>query len=307
MNNPKKNQDNEPGYPKEVILADINITIERGIGYEPEAKRIPSTLVSQAALKHLRSGGGRTRSLLCYEVGEILGVGHTHAVTLGATVELLHNSSLIHDDIHDKAMTRRGKPNVRAVYGDDIAILTGDLMISSAYGLLAEISNIEILRRVIGHVHRTVRGVIDGQCSDLESFKRDHSVDDYISIVAAKSGGLIRLAMELPFIATRQDQSVIDMAGRAAESYAVSYQILDDLLDIDEDSESDEKAQSLNIYHLLAAEIGQASAKRQSSQIALDLLTEVRHVCEQLPCGSGYPLMVRCNELESMFSHELSR
>lgn len=307
MNNPKKNQDNEPDYPKEVILDDIRFAIERGIGYEPEGQRIPSTLVSQAALKHLRSGGGRTRSLLCYEVGEALGIGHDHAVTLGATVELLHNASLIHDDIHDKVITRRGKPNVRAVYGDDIAILTGDLMISSAYGLLAELSNIEILRRVIGHVHRTVRGVIDGQCRDLESFKRDHSVDDYISIVAAKSGGLIRLAMELPFIATRQDQTVSDIAGRAAESYAVSYQILDDLLDIDEDSESDEKAQSLNIYHLLAAEIGQEPAKRQSRQIALDLLTQVQHVCEQLPCGSGYPLILRCSELESMFVHELSQ
>jgi geranylgeranyl pyrophosphate synthase len=307
MNNPKKNPDNEPDYPKEVILSDINVTIERGIGYEPEAKRIPSTLVSQAALKHLRSGGGRTRSLLCYEVGQALGVGHADAVTLGAAVELLHNASLIHDDIHDKAMTRRGKPNVRAVYGDDIAILTGDLMISGGYGLLAEMSSIEILRQVTGHVHRTVRGVIDGQCSDLESFKRDPSVDDYISIVAAKSGGLIRLAMELPFIATWQDHSVIDRAGGAAESFAVSYQILDDLLDIDEDSESDKRAQSLNIYHLLAGEIGQESAKRQSSQIALDLLTKVRHDCEQLPCGSGYPLMLRCFELESMLVHELSQ
>jgi geranylgeranyl pyrophosphate synthase len=100
---------------------------------------------------------------------------------------------------------------------------------------------------------------------------------------------------------------VIDRAGGAAESFAVSYQILDDLLDIDEDSESDKRAQSLNIYHLLAAEIGQESAKRQSSQIALDLLTKVRHDCEQLPCGSGYPLMLRCFELESMLVHELSQ
>jgi geranylgeranyl pyrophosphate synthase len=307
MNNPKKNPDNEPVYAKEVILDDIRLAIERGIGHEPEAQRIPSTLVGQAALKHLRSGGGRTRSLLCYEVGEALGVEHDLAITLGATVELLHNSSLIHDDIHDKAITRRGKPNVRAVYGDDIAILTGDLMISSAYGLLAEVHNIEILRRIIGHIHRTVRGVIDGQCSDIESFKRAPSVDDYLSIVAAKSGGLIRLAMELPFIATRQNQTVIDIAGRAAESFAVSYQILDDLLDIDEDSESDEKAQSLNIYHLLTAEIGQESAKKQSRQIALDLLTQAQHNCKQLPCGSGYPLILRCGELESMLVHERSQ
>ena len=305
MNNPKKNQASKPDYPNEAILEYIRLATEKGIGYDSEGQRIPSTLVCQAALKHLRAGGGRTRSLLCYEVAEMLGLRHDEAVTLGAMVELLHNSSLIHDDIHDRAITRRGKPNVRAVYGDDIAILTGDLMISSAYGLLAEISNVEILRRVIAHVHGTVRGVIDGQCRDIESIKRDNSVDDYISIVAAKSGGLIRLAMELPFIATRQDQAVIDIAGRAAESYAVSYQILDDLLDINEDSGSDDKAQSLNIYHLLAAELGQEFAKRQSRQIALDLLTEVQHVCEQLPCGSGYPLILRCGELESIFVNDL--
>ncbi|NBY23798.1 MAG: polyprenyl synthetase, partial [Gammaproteobacteria bacterium] len=101
--------------------------MERAVGYNHESDRFSSSLVCQASLKHLRSGGGRSRALLSHHIGESLGLATKDAMALGAAVELLHNASLVHDDIHDKSVTRRGRPNIRAIYGDDLAILVGDI------------------------------------------------------------------------------------------------------------------------------------------------------------------------------------
>jgi geranylgeranyl diphosphate synthase type II len=304
MNGLKRNAAPESGCPKEIVLRDINAMIEKATGYIPGSPRFPTSIICQASLKHLRAGGGRTRSLLCFQVGEALGLDYLPSIALGATAELLHNASLVHDDIHDKSLTRRGKPNVRAVYGDDIAILTGDLMISGAYGLLAEHARPDTLAPVIAHVHRIVREVIDGQGSDLESHKRFHSVDDYLAIASAKSGGLIRLAMQLPFIATQHDSTVIDAAGHAADSYALSYQIFDDLLDIAEDSGHAGKIQSLNIYHLLTARMSSAEAMREARQTALRLLEQVDMACDVLPQGAGQPLILLAQQLETLIIRE---
>lgn len=289
------------------LINDIDRIMERAVGYSYGSDRFSSSIVCQASLKHLRSGGGRSRALLSYHVGESLGLANNYAMALGAAVELLHNASLVHDDIHDKSLTRRGRPNVRAVYGDDLAILVGDIMISGAYGVLAEYTSPKYISQILGHVHLRVRDVIIGQWSDIESFKRCRTVEDYIAIVASKSGGLIRLAMELPFIATGYNWSIVDKAGRAAERYAVAYQIFDDLLDIQEDSKNELKEQSLNFIHLLSSEMSLTQASTKAIRIAREILSSVICECEVLPRDSGLPLINLSQQLQTTMMHEFGQ
>jgi geranylgeranyl diphosphate synthase type II len=294
-----------PALPVDSILInDIDRIMERAVGYSHESDRFSSSLVCQASLKHLRSGGGRSRALLSHHIGECLGLATKDAMALGAAVELLHNASLVHDDIHDKSVTRRGRPNIRAIYGDDLAILVGDIMISGAYGVLAEDTSPKYISQILGYVHSRVRDVINGQWSDIESFKRCRTEEDYIAIAALKSGGLIRLAMELPFIATGYNRSVVDKAGRAAERYAVAYQIFDDLLDIQEDSKSEFKEQSLNFIHLLSSKMSLPRASTQAIRIVRETLSSVISECEDLPKGSGLPLIHLSQQLQSTMTSE---
>ena len=290
-----------------ILINDINRIIESAVGYTHGPEKFTSSIVCQATLKHLRSGGGRSRALLSFYVGESLGLACDHAMALGASIELLHNASLVHDDIHDRSVTRRGKPNVRAVDGDDLAILGGDIMISGAYGVLAEHANPKYIPQILGHVHARVRDVINGQWSDIESFKRCRTIEDYMIIAASKSGGLIRLAMELPFIASGHLGSIVDKAGRCAESYAVAYHIFDDLLDIQEDSKTDNKEQSLNIVHLLASEMSPSEAKNEATRIARDMLSQVIIECESLPRGAGVPLINLSQQLHATINYEFGK
>jgi geranylgeranyl diphosphate synthase type II len=282
------------------VLDEISQAMERAVGYDKDTQKITSSIICQACLKHLRGGGSRSRCLITFEVGSALGLNFYQAITLGAAIELLHNASLVHDDINDRANLRRGRPNVRAVYGDDIAILAGDLMISGAYGLLADYNCQETIGPIIRHFHATVRQVIDGQCKDLESTKKLPTVQDYQSIAIAKSGGLIRLALQLPFIASQQASSIIEAAGEAADCFAVSYQIIDDLRDVDEDLASAERPQCLNIFHILATDMPARAAYVTAKELAIGLIERTELICDTLPYGSGEPLTRHSKALRNL-------
>jgi len=88
----------------------------------------------RAARYHLEAGGQRVRARLALHACEALGVVGDQAVRLAACVELLHNASLVHDDLQDKEKLRRGLPTVCAAFGPDVALCTGDLLLSAAYG-----------------------------------------------------------------------------------------------------------------------------------------------------------------------------
>lgn len=303
----EKNNGTDTLHQKSIIISDIDKIMERAVGYSHDSDRFSSSIVCQASLKHLRAGGGRSRALLSYQVGEYLGLSSAYAMAIGAAVELLHNASLVHDDIHDRSISRRGRPNVRATYGDDLAILVGDVMISGAYGVLAEYTNPRHISQILGHVHARVREVINGQWSDIESHKRSHRIGDYTTIAALKSGGLIRLAMELPFIATDQKPQVVEKAGRAAERYAVAYQIFDDLLDVQEDSKNDFKEQSLNLIHLLSSQMEPQMARIEAIRIAREMLSSMILDCQDLPRDSGLPLISLGRQLQSTINYEFGQ
>jgi geranylgeranyl diphosphate synthase type II len=241
----------------------------------------PATL--RAARYHLEAGGQRVRARLALHACEALGVVGDQAVRLAACVELLHNASLVHDDLQDKGKLRRGLPTVCAAFGPDVALCTGDLLLSAAYGALADLPDPTHLPALLRCVHARTAQVIQGQCSELAT--KDYAlaeVSRYEEIVVGKSGVLLSLPLELAFLAARQEQWLPRIRA-AAHAFGIGYQMVDDL----EDVQGDAAQHSLNIVLLLAAGRPPELAADQARQMARGHLEAAIEHAGALPNKAG--------------------
>ena len=236
----------------------------------------------RAALAHLASGGQRVRAKLGLDAGIRVGLSHDDAVVIAAAVELLHNASLVHDDFHDGAMLRRGVPTIFAARGADVAVLTGDLLLSAAYAAIAQFSRPAVIADMVRLIHRRTAQVIRGQCGDLSARKQPVTeLARYEAIVAGKSGALLSLPLELALLGAGVRDS-LGLAQEAAESFGIGYQIVDDL----EDAEIDGPL-SLNIINVLQIEHTPMEAARLARQIGSRHLQFAMDAAGRLPLGAG--------------------
>lgn len=243
-----------------------------------------------AALYHLLSGGSRTRANICLFASESLGISESDAIALSACVELLHNASLIHDDLHDHEKFRHQAESVWKAYSPAIAICAGDLMISSAYLALASVQKAETLPELMGATHRCVAGAIRGQCADLGSHADSKiSLSDYTQIVKAKSGALLALPLELPLILSGNSRS-LKIAQEAAANFSIGYQIADDLVDFEQDSENSDRSSRLNLYTLFKSEFGESHARQRAIELGRTFFTSAASRFRELPKNSGHYL-----------------
>jgi geranylgeranyl pyrophosphate synthase len=238
--------------------------------------------VAQAALAHLSSGGNRVRARLGLEAGMRVGLSKSDSVVLGAAVELLHNASLVHDDLQDAAMLRRGVPTIFAARGPDVAVLTGDLLLSASYAAIAQFSRSAVIGEMLRLFHRRVARVIQGQCCDLSARNRPVTeLAQYEAIVAGKSGALLSLPLELALLGAGV-RDTLGLAQEAAESFGIGYQIIDDLQDVGIDGPL-----SLNILNVLQAGRTLEEATCLATEIASRHLKFSSEAAARLPLGAG--------------------
>ncbi len=186
---------------------------------------------TSAARLHLQAGGSRVRARLALSAASALHLSAGTTLAIATACELLHNASLVHDDIQDAADCRRGQPSLWVTHGSDIAICAGDLLISAAYGALAG-ADPKRLASLLRHTHAQVSAVIAGQAADLAArAKPVTTLDAYESVAGAKSGPLLALPLELALLAADLDHA-LPVAGDAARLFAVAYQMADDLDDM---------------------------------------------------------------------------
>jgi len=263
-------------------LVEVALLMERMVGPSPtEPGSCAAT--GKAARYHFAAGGRRVRARFALHACQALGVARPDAIRLAAATELLHNASLIHDDLHDQESLRRGLPTVWCTFGKDIAICAGDLLLSGAYGALAEFSVPSLLPFLLRRVHERTSDAIIGQSAELSS--KDCVIADvaqYERIVAGKSGALLSLPMELAFIAASRPQGC-DLCREAALAFGLGYQMLDDL----EDLSGDAARQALNIVLVLRAGGAQGGAVSAARELALRHLDRSVELAGQLPGGVG--------------------
>ena len=191
-------------------------------------------LIGRAASYQINTGGKRWRPLFLLAVGESL-EGNADAIKkLAAATELLHNASLVHDDLQDQDTMRRGQETVWHRFGAETAINLGDFLITSTYLALSEIDAPgKDIARLVAHFARATHRVIAGQSMEIEASRRFNiGTDDYRRIAKGKSGVLMALPVVGAMLLTRASADATENARQAMEWLGVAYQIKDDLDDL---------------------------------------------------------------------------
>jgi geranylgeranyl diphosphate synthase type II len=235
----------------------------------------------QAANEHFAAGGSRVRAQICLEVGVGLGLNEADAVCLASVCELLHDASLIQDDLMDRTPIRRGMPSIWAKYGDTIAVCTGDLLLSAAYGLLSEISIPAMIGPALRLVHKRTSEVIAGQAAErFVTIECDDVVGSYERLARGKSASLLSLSLELPLLLSG-NSDLLTTAYAAATDFAIVYQIADDLSDLAQDA----REGSLNLLLLLINKenLTEAQAYARALELAIARLASMEEQARRLP------------------------
>lgn len=237
-----------------------------------------------AARYHLRSGGQRVRARLAIHAGLSLQLAAGDIVALASAAELLHNASLIHDDLQDRDTVRHEVPAVWSAFGDNIAICTGDLMLAAAYGALSEVTQTALLPALLNLTMTRTAWAIHGQCLDLAG-PQHHDIASYEAMAMAKSGALLSLPTELALLAGGYADALAT-ARRAADSFAIGYQIVDDIDDSGIDADGGKFARSFNIVLLLQAD-DHANARDAAASLARQHFTHAAAAAAELPHHTG--------------------
>jgi len=180
-----------------------------------------------AATEHLlKAGGKRIRPALCLLSAGIFGADPERSVSLAAAIEMLHTATLIHDDLVDGALMRRGVPTLSAERAPDVVVLMGDYLFARAAGLLAETDDLRILQLSAG----TLMTIINGEIQ--QKYARGHiSREDYYERIYAKTAALFVLCAEAAAILGSADQADQEALAEFGRAVGMAYQIVDDVLD----------------------------------------------------------------------------
>lgn len=195
----------------------------------------------------LLAGGKRLRPILTFDFCRMCGGNWKSAAAFAAAVEMIHTYSLIHDDLPcmDNDDFRRGKPTNHKVYGEAIAVLAGDALLTAAFSYLASapftadirIRAVEILSTCAGEL-----GMVGGQVLDMQSEQRQCSQQEVLDIQNRKTGALIRAACMLGVLAAGGSEKQLSSASEFAAHLGLAFQIRDDMLDLIGDAQKLGKA-----------------------------------------------------------------
>jgi geranylgeranyl pyrophosphate synthase len=196
---------------------------EQSNGYPPDL---------QMALDHLlASGGKRVRPTISLLVGNMVNAPKDKLVTVAAAVELLHTATLVHDDVIDGSLLRRGNPTLNARWSPGATILTGDFIFARAAKLAAETESIELMNMFA----RTLSVIVSGEITQLFSSKGLASREDYEERIFAKTASLFEMAALAPAFLVERDEQLIKAMQTFGYQIGMAFQIVDDVLDFTSD------------------------------------------------------------------------
>ena len=208
----------------------------------PEESK-PPTELHQAMHYAVLNGGKRVRPALVYATGESLGVDLEELDACACSVELMHCYSLVHDDLPamDNDDLRRGLPTCHKAYGEATAILAGDAIQALAFSILANDKapngqSIKMIRLLANSSGST--GMAGGQAIDLASVDLALSKNEILHMHRLKTGALIKASVLMAVTASEpKDSNSINCFSKFAEHVGLAFQIRDDILDIQADTE----------------------------------------------------------------------
>ena len=260
--------------------------------------------VVEAARYSLFAGGKRLRPILSLAASEVVGGDIEHVLPAACAVEMIHTYSLIHDDLPamDNDDFRRGVPTNHKVFGEAIAILAGDALLTEAFEYFALSANNgvspEKLIEVIGIAVKAAgyRGMIGGQAIDLECENRkvDLATVEYMHI--HKTGALLSASLEIGAILGGGDKAQIKALKTYGHHFGLAFQITDDLLDVEGDpalmgkTPGSDAAKNKMTYPALLGIAQSREAAREHVESSLEALVSFGEAAEPLRAIARYLL-----------------
>ncbi len=194
------------------------------------------------AMMHLVEGGGkRLRATLPWLVAKAVGDTHSGLLDVGAAIEIIHNFTLVHDDIMDDDEIRRGRPSVHIAYDLPTAINAGDAMLAIAFEAMAVAEGIEpeLLPFLVKRIGRMVRKCSEGQQLDIEFESRDSvSEEEYLEMIHGKTAVMFLTCAEVGAHLAGADEETIRCMHDWGLALGLCFQLMDDLIDVLSDSDT---------------------------------------------------------------------
>lgn len=179
----------------------------------------------------LDMGGKRLRPVLLLMAVDAFGGGIEDALPAAIAIEIFHNSTLVHDDIMDKAQMRRNQPTVYQKWNTNTAILSGDLMITKSYEALNNLKTSKF-QEILTIFNKAATEVCEGQQYDLDFETNDHvELPDYLNMIKLKTSVLLAAALQIGAILGGADSENAKKLYSFGENLGMAFQLQDDLLD----------------------------------------------------------------------------
>ena len=222
-------------------LEDTRETVDRFLESVVPAQHVPPAALHQAMRYSLFAGGKRVRPILAIAAAEAIGDPPGAILPVASSLELIHTYSLIHDDLPamDNDDYRRGKPTNHKVYGEALAILAGDALLTLAFEVCARselmdgldaAGQVRVLHELaVGSGHR---GMVGGQVLDIQAENQDIDLPALQTIHMHKTGMLIRAAVRMGAIVSSADAGQLQQLTAYAEDVGLAFQIADDVLNV---------------------------------------------------------------------------
>ena len=255
----------------------------------------------EAMAYSLTAGGKRLRPLLLIAAADVVGAKGEDFLPTASALEMIHTYSLIHDDLPamDNDDLRRGKPTNHKIYGEAMAILAGDALLTLAFSTLArentdDTTKAKVLREIADAAG--CAGMVGGQALDMAAENKHIDLAELKKLHMGKTGALIRAAVRVGAILGGADDKALSALTSYAENYGLAFQITDDILDAVGDTAtlgkpagSDEKNHKSTYVSLVGIEKARQLAldATQAATLALEPWGEraafLRHLAEILP------------------------
>ena len=283
---------------REDVEAHLNRYFEQPLNTEKNIK--------EATHYGVLNGGKRLRPYLVYATGRMMGADKADLDILAAAIECIHSYSLVHDDLPamDDDDLRRGRPTCHIVYGEAQAILAGDALQTLAFDLIAnhqfavsasqQVKMIASLSKASG-----IEGMVGGQALDIEATDKEITVAQLERIHQLKTGALLNCAITLGALSAKScDEHTLAQLNRFGQAIGLAFQVQDDILDVEADTETLGKPQGSDVAANKAtypALLGMAGAKQK----AQDLLAQAHQALEAIDYDTS--------ELASLASYIVER
>src|SRR5574341_1386882 len=250
----------------------------------PPAKTFP-TSVHEAMRYSLFAGGKRVRPILAIAAAEALGAKTADLLPIAGSLELIHTYSLIHDDLPamDDDDFRRGRPTCHKVYGEALAILAGDALLTQAFILLSGEPPAPGIAaparlRVINEIAQAAgsRGMVGGQVVDILQEDREVDLATLLYLHTHKTGSLIRACLRVGGIISSAGSEQMEALTRYGDRIGLAFQIVDDILDVEGSLEALGKRAGSDLRKKKATFPGLLGLE-ESRQRARSLVREAKH------------------------------